>query len=263
MSVMEDPEVLVQVDGVRAEIVINRPRALNSLNADVLRELLRAFERVSAEEGVRVCLLSAKGEKSFVSGADIRFMQSLGTQPLHDFIGLGNRVMRVIECCPVPVIAVVQGYCLGGGFELALACDFIVAGHDAKFGLPEVGVGLIPGFGGTQRLALKTGRGVASRLILTGDLLSADQALRCGAVEYLAPSEQLRETALKVAESIASKAPCAVRAAKRVIRETFEQGLLGGLRRESEAFAQVASTADAAEGLEAFGQRRTPVFTGR
>ena len=262
MQLAEDREVLVHFDGHKAEIVINRPEALNALNADLLKSLLQARELVAQSTEARVVILSSVVDKAFVSGADIRFMNSLGPAPLLEFVELGQRVMRSFELLPIPVVSFVNGYCLGGGFELALSTDLIVANRSAKFGFPEINLGLIPGFGGTQRAALRIGPAATKRLALTGDLIGAEEAQRIGLVDYLADDGQLREVGLALVDKLCKKGPLGLRAAKRVLNAAQEEHLLAGLRREVESFVALLNSKDFKEGTAAFLEKREARFVG-
>lgn len=243
-------------------IEIRRESALNALNVEVLEGISEGLLTLCAEPGkTRVILLRGAGEKAFVAGADIKHMQNASRSELFRFIELGQRVMREIETAPVTVIAVVQGHTLGGGLELALACDLIVAGAAAKFGQPEVKLGLIPGFGGSQRLCQRAGIGAAKRLIFTGETIAADEALRLGIIDYLVPQELLDATAKEVALQIASRGPEAVSTAKRAIEQFYLPAKLAGLRFEAEAFAGRFTTAEAREGLAAFVEKRPAKFS--
>lgn len=263
MAIIEEQTVAVAAEGAITELVINRPKTLNALNPDVLHSLILQVERVVKNPDLRVITLTGAGEKAFVAGADITSMAGLGQRAIADYVELGQRAMRVIEQAPVPVIAAVNGYALGGGLELALACDLIVASTTSKLGQPEVNLGIIPGFGGTQRLIHRCGVGTARRLVYTGDLLSAEEALKLGVVDRLVEPAALSQEVRQIADTIAKKAPLAIREAKRVLRESQEHSLLSGLRLEVEAFLGLFGSADRAEGMEAFIQKREARFTGR
>ena len=263
MSLMESQSVQIVAEGPVSELVINRPEALNALNLDVLSGLLLAFERLTANREVRALIIMGTGEKAFVAGADIGTMSQLGPRAIADYLQLGQRVMRVVECARFPVIAAVNGYALGGGMELALAADIILASHSAKFGQPEVNLGIIPGFGGTQRLIQRCGLGAARRLILTGDIIAAPEALQIGLADRVSAEGQLIPDAQAMGAMIASRGPLAVSCAKAVLRRSQETTLLSGLAHEVEAFLDLFATADREEGMKAFLQKRAPQFTGR
>jgi enoyl-CoA hydratase len=263
MTVHEENNIqIVQNEGIW-ELTIHRPESLNALNPDVLQGLALQLERVIRDDGSRCVIITGSGPKAFVAGADINSMSQLGPRALADYVELGQRVMRLIENTPVPVIAAVNGFALGGGLELALACDLIVAADTAKLGQPEVNLGIIPGFGGTQRLIHRCGVGTARRLCYTGELLSAEEARTVGLVDKVVSSERLLEEARHWAKTIAAKGPLAVRGAKKVINRAIEPALLSGLRLEVEEFMRLFQTADREEGMGAFLQKRAPKFTGR
>lgn len=207
--------------------------------------------------------MRGSGPKAFVAGADIRSMSQFGPRAIADYLELGQRTMRAIESLAVPVIAAVHGFALGGGLELALACDLIVCSASAKLGQPEVSLGIIPGFGGTQRLIHRCGVGQARRLCYSGELIAAEEARVIGLADRVFPDESFDAEVIAMAELIGSKAPLAVQGVKRVIHRSQETSLLSGLRHEVEEFLTLFSTADREEGMEAFIQKRKPNFTGR
>lgn len=260
MALQEEDTVYYGIEGHIARVRVNRPKSLNALNSDVLGGLLEAFDHIDRAPDVRCVILTGEGEKAFVAGADIANMNSLGPAAIADYVELGQRVMRRIETFKSPVIAAVNGFALGGGLELALSCDIIIAASSAKVGQPEVNLGIIPGFGGTQRLLLRCGTGVARRLVLTGDIISAEEAFSLGVIDMVVPLESLMETAQSMAERIAVKGPLAVSGGKRVINEAHESLLLSGLRHEVDEFLKLFSTEDRAEGMQAFLQKRAPEF---
>ena len=253
---------LVNEDEV-SQILINRPNNLNALNPDVLQSLILLFDKLEKNAKTRVLIISGAGEKAFVAGADIHSMAQLGPRPIADYVELGQRAMRRIETAPFPVIACVNGFALGGGLELALACDLIVASEIAKLGQPEVNLGILPGFGGTQRLIGRCGMGAARRLIYSGEMIDAAEALRIGLADYVFKQEELVEKTKKIADTIASKAPLAVQYSKRVIAQSQEHTVLPGLRLEVEAFLKLFSSADREEGMNAFLQKRPAKFIGK
>jgi enoyl-CoA hydratase len=263
MSILDSVGVRYEVTGHKAHLTIARPESLNALNPDVLQGLVLALDKIARDQDVRVAVITGEGPKAFVAGADIRTMVELGPRPIAEYVELGQRAMRAIEACRVPVIAAVNGYALGGGLELALACDIIICARGAKLGQPEVNLGIIPGFGGTQRLVQRCGIGLARRLTYTGDLLGAEEALAVGLVDKIVEGVDLFQEASSMADTIASKAPLAVQAAKRVIRESQETTLLSGLRLEVEAFLRLMESADREEGMRAFLQKRAPQFKGK
>ena len=261
MQIIDENTVLVGVNGPIAKIVINRPHALNALNSDVLQGLSIEFAKLSRNDALRVVVVTGAGEKAFVAGADIAMMSQLGPRPIADYIELGQRVMRQIETFPVPVIAAVNGFALGGGLELALACDIIVASKAARLGQPEVNLGIIPGFGGTQRLIARCGVGTAKRLVYTGDMVGADEAFSLGLVDCVVDSEELLKRVHAMAETIAAKGPRAVKKAKEVINAAGQMTLLAGLRGEVNGFLELFDSADREEGMTAFLQKRPAVYT--
>jgi enoyl-CoA hydratase len=254
--------VSFEVDGVVATITIARPESLNALSQVVLSGLQIAFDQLERQAGVRVAIIRGSGGKAFVAGADIKVMASLEPGDLRAYLESGQRVMRCVELCKVPVIAAVTGFALGGGMELALACDLIASTDTSKFGQPEVNLGLIPGFGGTQRLAHRGGWGTARRLIYTGEIITAAEAFRLGLVDFVWSVSDFEAKLRELAETIAGKAPIAVAESKRVMRETRESWELAGLRREVEAFAGLMTSSDCKEGFSAFLEKRTPKFKG-
>lgn len=263
MNLLEESTVVLTIDQQIATITINRPENLNALNPDVLQGLILALQRMEEVVDVRAVILTGKGEKAFVAGADVISMSQLGPRPIAEYVELGQRALRAIESFPAPVIAAVNGYALGGGLELALACDIIIAADSSKCGQPEINLGIIPGFGGTQRLIQRCGIGAARRLVLTGDMIDAAEALRMGLFDQVVPAAELATVTRAMADRIASKAPLAVKAAKRVIRQSQETLLLSGLRQEVEAFLDLFQTSDREEGMAAFMQKRPARFSGR
>jgi len=263
VTLMEENTVLVERDEAIVTVTINRQESLNALNPDVLQGLILEFGKIASDPSIRSVIITGRGPKAFVAGADIRSMHGLGPRPIADYVELGQRAMRLIETCEVPVIAAVNGFALGGGLELALACDLIVCGESAKLGQPEVNLGIIPGFGGTQRLLQRCGIGAARRLCYTGDLIGAEEARIIGLADKVFPDAQLMEEVQKIATTIASKAPLAVKGAKKVINEAHQSLLLSGLRLEVEEFLKLFDTADREEGMTAFLQKRPATFTGR
>jgi enoyl-CoA hydratase len=263
VTLMEENTVLVERDGAIVTVTINRQESLNALNPDVLQGLILEFGKIASDPSIRSVIITGRGPKAFVAGADIRSMNGLGPRPIADYVELGQRAMRLIETCEVPVIAAVNGFALGGGLELALACDIIVCCESAKLGQPEVNLGIIPGFGGTQRLLQRCGIGATRRLCYTGDLIGADEARVIGLADKVVPDAQLNEEVKKMATTIASKAPLAVKSVKKIINEAHQSLLLSGLRLEVEEFLKLFGTADREEGMTAFLQKRPATFTGR
>jgi enoyl-CoA hydratase len=260
---MNFENLLIEVNDATAIITINRARALNALNEATLRELLKAVTGLADNDQVSVIIITGCGEKAFVAGADIAAMQPLSALEACQFGKLGHAVMRSIETCLKPVIAAVNGFALGGGCELALSCDIRIAAETARFGQPEVSLGVIPGFGGTQRLARLIGKGRALELILTGDMIDAGEAYRMGLVNKVVPQAELLETAKKLAAKISSKGPYAVRLAKEVVRNGLEMDLDRANQYEAELFALCFASSDQKEGMAAFLEKRPAEFKGK
>jgi enoyl-CoA hydratase len=254
---------LVARDGAVATVTVNRPEARNALDGETLDALLHAFAGVERDGEVRCAILTGAGDRAFVAGADIKSMAGLDPVGARAFSEHGRRVCDLIERLSVPVIAAVNGWALGAGFELALACDFIYAARGAKVGLPEVGLGVIPGMGGTQRLARRVGAARARELIYTAAVIDADEALRIGLLNAVAEPAALLGRARAVAGAIADRAPLAVAAAKRAIREGGTLSLDAGVDREQQLFAELFATKDQEEGMRAFIEKRAPVWTGK
>ncbi|HZS41066.1 MAG TPA: enoyl-CoA hydratase-related protein [Polyangia bacterium] len=251
------------VDGFIAIITINREKALNALNRHTLNELTWALREADGDERIRAVIVTGAGEKAFVAGADIAEMVDLGAVEARGFAEAGHAVGDAIETMHKPVIAAVNGFALGGGCELALACDFVYASEKAKFGQPEVNLGVMCGFGGTQRLPRRIGVARAMELILTGDVIGADEALRVGLVNKVVPAAELMNEAKKCAEKIASKGPLAVAASRTAVRQSQELPLAAGNRLERELFALLFASADQKEGMRAFLAKRPAKFEGK
>lgn len=260
---MEYTNLILEQNGAIAVLTINRPKALNALNSDTLTELSTALDELGRDSSVKVVILTGSGEKSFVAGADISQMKGLNPLEGRRFGQLGQATFRKLEQIPQPVIAAINGFALGGGCELALACDLRLASETAKFGQPEVTLGLTAGFGGTQRLPRLVGTGVASELLFTGDIIDAQEAYRIGLVNHVYPLETLMEEALTLANRIAGRAPAAVQLSKSAIQRGMNVDLDSALAYEAEVFALTFSTHDQKEGCAAFLERRKPVFEGR
>lgn len=243
-----------------AKIVIDRPKALNALNSEVLQELQNVISEIQNRKDIRVVIIQGGGEKSFIAGADIAQMANLNPLEGSEFGRLGQNVFSSLSELPFPTIAVIQGFALGGGCELALACDIRIASEKAKFGQPEVGLGIIPGFGGTQRLARLIGPGQAKKLIFSAEIINAAQALGIGLVEQVVAPEQLNETAMKLAQTIAAKSPNAVKFAKIAINQGLEGSLEEGMRLEASLFGLCFASPEQKEGMTAFMEKRTARF---
>jgi len=248
--------ILLEKKGNVAIASIDRPKALNALNSEVLNDLNTLVDTVHADPEIRVLILTGSGEKSFVAGADIGEMSSLTKVEGEAFGKKGNDVFRRLEKLPIPVIAAVNGYALGGGCELSMACDIRICSDNAVFGQPETGLGITPGFGGTQRLARLVGAGMAKQLIYSARNIKADEALRIGLVNAVYPLEELRPAAEKLAETIAKNAPIAVRACKQAINEGLEVPMDEAIVIEEKLFGSCFETADQKEGMSAFLEKR-------
>jgi enoyl-CoA hydratase len=249
-------------DGIEI-ITINRPKALNALNIETLEELDSALKKACSNCETKAVIITGSGEKAFVAGADIVQFSSLTVLEARDMALLAQRVFNYIEEIDKPVIAAVNGYALGGGCELAMACDIRIVSNKAKFGQPEVNLGIIPCFGGTQRLPRLIGKGRAKYYIYTGEMISAEEAYRIGLADKVTESEKLMEESIKIAKVIMSKAPVAVKMAKRAIDNGLNVDLKSGIAYEAEAFTTTLSTEDKTEGMKAFIEKRSPEFKGR
>jgi enoyl-CoA hydratase len=249
--------------GAVATITLNRPEKLNALNAKLLSELIEAFAALDKDDGVRCAILTGAGEKAFAAGADIAAMAKMSVAEARAFSEMGRTLGAAIEDARFPVIAAVNGLALGGGCELAMACDFLYASENAKFGQPEVNLAVIPGFGGTQRLARRVGIGMARELCMTGDFLSAKDAHRIGLVNLVVPLAELVPKAMATAEKIATKGPVAIRACKRVLHRGQDVPLSQATELESTAFSELFATADQREGMAAFLEKRAAAFQGK
>ncbi len=254
--------VLVEKVDRIAWITLNRPEKLNALNNEVLRTLDVVFAELEHDPEVGVVVMTGAGEKAFVAGADISELKSLDTARARTQALLGQAVFQRIEGLPKPVIAAVNGFALGGGCELALACHIRIASENAQFGLPEVGLGLIPGYGGTQRLPRLVGKGVALDLLLSGELTPAADALRMGLVSRVVPLADLKATSEKLARIILSRGPLALRSALAAVHEGLEMPQEQGLQYEATLFGLLAATQDMREGVDAFINKRAAQFQG-
>lgn len=259
---MSESVLLWEDRGPIAIATLHRPEALNALNLDVLEALHEAFTTRVSRDDLRAVVLTGSGGKAFVAGADIAAMADYTPAQAEAFSLRAQQVGEAIERCPVPVIAAVDGFALGGGCELAMACDILIAGPRAKFGQPEVNLGVIPGFGGTQRLVRRAGHAVAMDLCLTGRMIGAEEAARVGLASRAVESSAL-EAAIEAAEAIAGKGPVAIRLARRAIHEAADADLRAGLAAERSLFALCFATTDQKEGMAAFLGKRAPAFTGR
>jgi enoyl-CoA hydratase len=265
---MRTPEVampgqFVHLDEVETGIfrlTIDRSDALNALNSAVLQELAAAFAEPALQNSARVLLVTGGGQKAFVAGADIAEMQSFTPAEAARFSQHGHAVFATLEGLPMPTIALVNGYCLGGGNELALSCDWIVASDRAVFGQPEVGLGITPGFGGTQRLPRRIGSAAALELLLSGRRVDAAEAFRLGLASHVCQADELQGQGMEVARKIATLAPLAVRLSKQAVRHGRDLPLRDACFLESQLFALAFATADQSEGMSAFLAKRSPRF---
>jgi enoyl-CoA hydratase len=255
--------ILFQVDEGIATITFHRPKALNALNQALLAEFSQALDAIAAEEDIRVLILTGAGEKSFVAGADITELATFTPLQAKIFSRAGHSVIAKLQELPIAVIAAVNGFALGGGSEIALACDFIYAAENARFGLPEITLGLIPGFGGTQRLPRLIGANRAKELIFTGKMISANEAALIGLVNKVVAPGALMEEVLKTARDIAAKGRVALRAVKQAVNRGLDTDLATGCSLETDAFALTLASSDAREGTAAFLEKRKPLFTGK
>ena len=256
--------ILVERDGAVATVTLNRPSVLNALNLQMLDELAAAFAELDRDDALRAVILTGAGAKAFAAGADIGELNALpGAHAGEAQARKGQSLTRAIERMRVPVIAAVNGFALGGGCELAMACDVRVASENAKFGQPEVNLGILPGYGGTQRMTRLIGEGMAMYLCLTGEMIDAAEALRTGLVQKVVALDALLSEARRVAELIAAKAPLAIAATKRAIVDGAALNLDDALALEALLFGQAVTTADFAEGSRAFLDKRKAQFTGR
>ncbi len=245
-----------------AILYIDRPKALNALNSEVLDELYNVFDELEKDSEIRVIILTGAGEKAFVAGADIAEMAPLNAVGGSDFAEKGHKLMDKIENLDKPVIAMVNGYALGGGLEIALACDFIYAADEAKLGFPEVTLGIHPGFGGTQRIGKFVGKGMAKELVLTGKMITGKEAERIGLVNKAFPKDQLLEETLKTAETIAKNAPIAVKLAKKLVNASYSSPPDRVSKLEVKSFGICFETRDQKEGMKAFLEKKKYEYKG-
>lgn len=258
---MENRLVLREDIGNKISILtINRPKSLNALNKDVISSLFNQFSKLENDNEISCVIITGSGDKAFVAGADIAELKEMNSLQAKEFSLLGHKVMSFIENFGKPVIAAINGYALGGGLELALVCDIRVASSKAKFGLPEITLGIIPGFGGTQRLPKVIGVGRAKEMIYTGKMIEACEAQRIGLVTGVFENDELIPEAIKIAQSISEKSGLVLKQAKECINSGFEQPIDIGTVIESSALSICFSTRDKEEGMQAFLKKRKPVF---
>jgi enoyl-CoA hydratase len=266
---MQDAEMLdmtyetlsLSIDQNIALVTLHRPQVLNALDATMFDELERVFGDLACHSAVRVIMLTGCGDRAFAAGADIRELQILGAISGVRKSERGHAVFTLIETCGKPVLALINGFALGGGCELAMACTLRIAADTAKLGQPEVKLGLVPGYGGSQRLPRLVGRGAALKLLLTGEIISADEALRIGLIDEIVPGNQLFERGEELARAIAANAPLAVKACLEAVQNGSEISLSEALHLEASIFGRLCGTHDKAEGLRAFLDKRKPIWT--
>lgn len=259
---MSGEELIFKKVGPIATLTINREKALNALNRDVLLKMEEIFSALEHEDGVVVVVITGSGRKAFVAGADVKEIKEAGNKRT-EFICKGQEILFKIRNSEKVVIAAINGYALGGGFELALACDIRIASESARFGFPEVKLGLMPGYGGTQFLPRLAGIGKANYIIFSGEMLTAMEAYQFGLIEKVVSSDTLMEEVNTLAQKIASNGSFAVRACKRAINKGIELSIVDALRLELEEYDRVSHSQDAEEGISAFLEKRTPTFKGR
>ncbi len=260
---MEYKNLIVSFEEGISIITINRPKSLNALNVETLQEIECALYQIKGDNKTQVLIFTGAGEKAFVAGADISTFPTLTPDGAREFVDLGQRVMDTIESFPVPVIAAVNGYALGGGTELAIACDMIYASENAFFGLPEVSLAIIPGFGGTQRLQRLIGRHLARELVFTGEKISAARAKEIGLVNNIFLQSELMDRVKEIARTIMKRGPLAIRAAKRAMIFGMDHDLKIANEVEKLCFITLFGSEDQKEGARAFLEKRTPQFKGK
>ena len=259
---MSYENIIFETDENVAVIKFNRPKSLNAVNTEVLAELADALNKIEHDSNIGALILTGEGEKSFVAGADISQMVNLSPIQLRKFSRDGQEILFALEELPIPVIACVNGFALGGGTEIAMACDFIYASENAKFGQPEITLGVIPGFGGTQRLSRLVGKSMAKELCMSGVIISAQEAKEIRLVNKVFSPEKLWEATMKAAKGMAGKGKVSMRAVKRCIDRGYDVDLHSGSYMESDAFALCMASPDGKEGMTAFLEKRKPEFKG-
>jgi enoyl-CoA hydratase len=260
---MQFTNLLLDKEENIAIVTFNRPKALNALNQETVQEAISCFRELKNNDAVQVVIVTGSGTKAFVAGADIAFMRELTPLAARNFSFLGQELMNTIEGLGKPVIAAVNGFALGGGCELALACDMRVASDNARFGQPEVNLGVIPGFAGTQRLPRLIGKGYASQLIFTGDVIDAAEAFRIGLVNRVVSQDQLLTVCREMATKIASRGPVAVKLSKDAITNGIEMDLVKACAYEADLFALCFTSPEQKEGMDAFLEKRPARFQGK
>lgn len=239
-----------------AWITLNRPDKLNAINATMLQELSQIIDNIEQDPNIKCAIISGEGQKAFSAGADLKELQKLTPETAKKFSAKGQQVFSKLEKTPKPVIAAINGYCLGGGLEIALACDFRVASNNSEFGFPEMKLGIIPGWGGTQRLPLTVGAADAKRLIMLGDRVNAEEALKMRMVDKIVPPNSLKAESEELAEKLCEWPPAALKHAKQAINHVSQKLLESGLKKETDFFAQLFSTTETKERIESFLSQR-------
>jgi enoyl-CoA hydratase len=260
---MEFRHVIYDKNEGIAIITLNRPEALNALSKEVVEEILRAVEDVRTDEDIRVVVLTGAGEKAFSAGADIKAMVGMTALKARELSSMGERLCVTLENLEKPVIAAINGYALGGGMEVAMACDLRIASENARMGQTEINIGLIPGWGGTQRLTRLVGMTKAKELVFTGRMIDARTAEQIGLLNMAVPADKFREIVHQLAVDLASKAPVALKVAKALITKGADMSLDAALELEREGFGVIGSTDDLKEGTSAFAEKRKPEFKGK
>lgn len=260
---MEFKYIIYEKNEGVATITLNRPEALNAFSKEVVEEILHALEDVKTDEAVRVLVFTGAGEKAFSAGADIKAMVGMTALKARELSFMGEKLCVGLENLEKPVIAAINGYALGGGLEVAMSCDLRIASENAKMGQTEINIGLIPGWGGTQRLTRLVGMTKTKEMVFTGRIIDAKTAEQIGIVNMVVPADKFRETVSQFAKDLASKAPVALKVAKALINKGSDIGLESALALEREGFGVVGSSEDLKEGVSAFTEKRKPVFKGR
>jgi len=260
---MEFKNLLFTVEGGVATITFNRPKALNAMNSETMGELLEALNQCKKDDSIKAIILTGSGDKAFVAGADISEMQNLRPKEALAFMELGHETLRALETLPKPSIAAINGFALGGGMEISMACDMRFASETARFGQPEILIGLIPGWGGTQRISRLVGLGRAKELVMGGGQMDAKRAYEIGLVNQLFPADQLLDTTKKFAKRLAGMPGFAIKMAKHAMNFGYDLSLDNANRLEMECCAQCFSTDDQKEGMKAFLEKRKPNFQGK